>query len=170
MSAVGQSLRSFSASGRNFVRCYPKSDLSGHGFKMSRSATRVIAHCRNAASLFANHEDQTLGWTCASIAAPVRSDLSVAGTIATKNSDQGFAPGSGPGQALDPRGKEVKFQGVTSVLPTRKPRLTIRKSEGSPRRAAARRFCGSLTQEPPRPMRELQSPLIHGEPSVGAPL
>jgi hypothetical protein len=73
------------------------------------------------------------------------------------------------GYALDPRGKEVKVQGV-SVLPTRNPRPLPRLSEEFPLRSAERRSRGPLPQEPPRRTRLLQSPLVHAKPSVDAPL
>lgn len=107
-------------------------------------------------------DNQTLARTSASIAAPVRLELSVTGAIASKNSGQGFA--------LDPRGKEVKFQGVTSVLPTRKPRLLPRRPAVNQLRSAVRRLRGTRPQEPPRTTRVLQFPLVHAEPSLGAPL
>jgi hypothetical protein len=78
-----------------------------------------------------------------------------------KVSDKGFA--------LAPRGKEVKIQGV-SVLPTRKPRLLFLITVVSQRRLAERRLSGPLNQEPPRMARRLQTPVVHAEPSEGAPL
>ena len=74
-----------------------------------------------------------------------------------------------PGFALDPRGKEVKIQGV-SVLPTRKPRWLYRLPVVTPPRLAERRNRGPLPQEPPRTTRRLHSPAVQGPPSVGAPL
>ena len=73
-----------------------------------------------------------------------------------------------PGFALDPRGKEVKIQGV-SVLPTRKPRLISWKSRGTLARTAERRSVGLSPQEPPRTTRRLQTASVHCEPSPGAP-
>ena len=70
---------------------------------------------------------------------------------------------------LDPRGKEMKTQGV-SVRPTRKPKLLSRKSVAILPRSAERRLSGSKSQEPPRTTRRLQSPAVHAEPFVGAPL
>ena len=79
-----------------------------------------------------------------------------------KKFDQGFA--------LDPRGKEVKIQGV-SVLPTRKPKWLPRSSVVYPTRPAERRNCGSLIQEPPRTTwRSALPPCSQAEPSDGAPL
>ena len=78
-----------------------------------------------------------------------------------KKLDQGFA--------LDPRGKEVKIQGV-SVLPSRKPILPLRLPVVLPLRVAERRLRGPLLQEPPRTTRKPQSSMLNAEPSVGAPL
>ena len=76
-------------------------------------------------------------------------------------------PGASP---LDPSGKEIKNQGVMSVLPTRKPVLLPRKTGVTQLRKAARRYPGSPPQEPPRRTRRLQSPAVQAEPSAGAPL
>jgi hypothetical protein len=74
------------------------------------------------------------------------------------------------GCALDPRGKDIKIQGVKSVRPTRKPRLKFRTTVVSPKRLADRRFCGSANQEPPRTTRIRASPpFSHADPSIGAP-
>src|SRR5262249_7456318 len=68
---------------------------------------------------------------------------------------------------LDPRGKEVKIQGV-SVRPTRKPKASPRATEVLLSRMAERRKSGSLSQDPPRTTRVLQlPPAVHAEPSAG---
>src|SRR5262249_19846515 len=57
-----------------------------------------------------------------------------------------------------------------SALGTRNRRGPWRSPGGYPPRLADRRYHGSWSQEPPRTTRRLQSPAIHAEPSVGAPL
>ena len=142
MSLLGQSLPSDSARVPTNVGYAPNSVQKY--CSAANDAMCHLRHCaqRKTATLFANHEDQTFGRTCASIAVPVRLELSVIFAIAAKNSGQGFAPGSSPGQALDPRGKEVKVQGVTSVLPTRKPRKRLRLTVEYQLRLAERRNRG----------------------------
>src|SRR5262249_61407631 len=57
-----------------------------------------------------------------------------------------------------------------SVRPTRKPKLRNRTSEAAPSRLAERRKSGESNQDPPPRTRPPQSPIIHAEPSSGAPL
>lgn len=63
----------------------------------------------------------------------MRFELSVIPEQCLKKLDEGFA--------LDPRGKEVKIQGL-SVRPTRKPKPLPRKSVVPPLRLAERRSSG----------------------------
>jgi hypothetical protein len=76
-----------------------------------------------------------------------------------------------PGFALDPRGKEEKYQGF-NVLANRKPRKTSRLTEvPPPPRVAARRACGPLIQEPPRrPLIDGSPPWSHADSFFGASL
>src|SRR5262249_37087410 len=61
------------------------------------------------------------------------------------------------------------IQGI-SVLATRKPVLSFRKSTVFLMRLAARSCSGGLFQEPPRLIRRAQSsPAVHAVPSSGAP-
>src|SRR5262249_54006930 len=63
----------------------------------------------------------------------------------------------------------VVIQGI-SVLATRKPVLSFRKSTVFLMRLAARSCSGGLFQEPPRLIRRAQSsPAVHAVPSSGAP-
>ena len=56
-----------------------------------------------------------------------------------------------------------------SILERRKPTLTLRNAVTYPPRTAARELIATLPQEPPRITRCPQSPVVHAEPSVGAP-
>ena len=54
-----------------------------------------------------------------------------------------------------------------SVLATRKPMASIAPPNHS--REAARRYHGILFQAPPRATRVMQLPIVHADPSLGAP-
>ena len=69
---------------------------------------------------------------------------------------------------LDPRGKDVRTQGV-SVRATRNPMRLTRLPDQYLPRSAERRFLGLACQEPPRSTRRPHSPDVHALPSRGAP-
>src|SRR5262245_43843810 len=112
-----------------------------------------------------------------------RSDRLVA-PIASRISESQLPVGPAMGHSLQVANDDVSFhsdqtrnagigrvviQGI-SVLATRKPVLSFRKSTVFLMRLAARSCSGGLFQEPPRLIRRAQSsPAVHAVPSSGAP-